>query len=418
MDARPIDPGSANGAEASAEHRRIRADCRGDGSRPSSGLDCPADAPARPARWRRRGRRGHRARLRQPARRPRRAVLLRARLHPRRPRLRARRRRRGARRRSSSTTRSGSACPRSSSTTCAPRWPPPPPASTAIRPPRCGRRGHRHERQDDDRVPRARAARGRGPPTRAARHRQVGRRRARSARSCARRRRRSTSRPTFAAMRAGGDTPCVMEVSWHALDAAARRRDPLGRRDLHEPHAGPPRLPPDDGGLLRGQAPALRGRSGGAVVNVDDPYGRPPGGRVRRHGDLRDRRRRRPPRRDVRAGRDGSEFVVRSPDGDFPTALPLPGRFNVSNVLAALRGGARARRPRRDVLARRCRTSRAVPGRFEPVDEGQAFAVLVDYAHTPDSLENVLAAARDLAARPRDRASSAAAATATAASAR
>jgi UDP-N-acetylmuramoyl-L-alanyl-D-glutamate--2,6-diaminopimelate ligase len=39
-----------------------------------------------------------------------------------------------------------------------------------------------------------------------------------------------------------------------------------------------------------------------------------------------------------------------------------------------------------------------VPGRFEPVDEGQPFAVLVDYAHTPDSLENVLQAARPLTA--------------------
>jgi UDP-N-acetylmuramoyl-L-alanyl-D-glutamate--2,6-diaminopimelate ligase len=39
---------------------------------------------------------------------------------------------------------------------------------------------------------------------------------------------------------------------------------------------------------------------------------------------------------------------------------------------------------------------RRVPGRFELVDEGQEFAVLVDYAHTPDSLENVLSAARDL----------------------
>jgi UDP-N-acetylmuramoyl-L-alanyl-D-glutamate--2,6-diaminopimelate ligase len=40
--------------------------------------------------------------------------------------------------------------------------------------------------------------------------------------------------------------------------------------------------------------------------------------------------------------------------------------------------------------------ARRVPGRFEPVDEGQDFAVLVDYAHTPDSLDNVLAAARRL----------------------
>ena len=64
-----------------------------------------------------------------------------------------------------------------------------------------------------------------------------------------------------------------------------------------------------------------------------------------------------------------------------------------------------------------------VPGRFEPVDEGQDFAVLVDYAHTPDSLENVLRAARELtrSARRGGRACcacSAPAATATAASGR
>ena len=38
-----------------------------------------------------------------------------------------------------------------------------------------------------------------------------------------------------------------------------------------------------------------------------------------------------------------------------------------------------------------------IPGRFEPVDEGQGFAVVVDYAHTPDSLDNLLRAARELA---------------------
>ena len=41
-------------------------------------------------------------------------------------------------------------------------------------------------------------------------------------------------------------------------------------------------------------------------------------------------------------------------------------------------------------------TAGRVPGRFEPIDEGQPFAVLVDYAHTPDSLDNVLRAARRL----------------------
>ena len=72
---------------------------------------------------------------------------------------------------------------------------------------------------------------------------------------------------------------------------------------------------------------------------------------------------------------------------------------------------------RRDRGARSPRFDR-VPGRFEPVDEGQDFGVLVDYAHTPDSLENVLRAARELTDGARCTSCSAPAATATAASAR
>jgi UDP-N-acetylmuramoyl-L-alanyl-D-glutamate--2,6-diaminopimelate ligase len=49
-----------------------------------------------------------------------------------------------------------------------------------------------------------------------------------------------------------------------------------------------------------------------------------------------------------------------------------------------------------ETCARALATADRVPGRFEPVDEGQPFAVLVDYAHTPDSLENVLRAARGI----------------------
>ena len=81
-------------------------------------------------------------------------------------------------------------------------------------------------------------------------------------------------------------------------------------------------------------------------------------------------------------------------------------------------GGGGARRRAGRAPRPRWRGRRRVPGRFEPVDEGQPFAVLVDYAHTPDSLENVLRAARRLTDGPADRRSSAPAATATATSAR
>ena len=76
----------------------------------------------------------------------------------------------------------------------------------------------------------------------------------------------------------------------------------------------------------------------------------------------------------------------------FDVHVPLPGRFNVLNALGAW-AAVRALGVEVTALPAAAR----VPGRFEPVDEGQPFAVLVDYAHTPDSLENVLRAARELA---------------------
>ena len=74
---------------------------------------------------------------------------------------------------------------------------------------------------------------------------------------------------------------------------------------------------------------------------------------------------------------------------------PLPGLFNVYNVLGAL-AAVRAVGVPLGVAAAAIETAGQVPGRFQPVDAGQDFAVLVDYAHTPDSLENVLRAARGL----------------------
>jgi UDP-N-acetylmuramoyl-L-alanyl-D-glutamate--2,6-diaminopimelate ligase len=76
--------------------------------------------------------------------------------------------------------------------------------------------------------------------------------------------------------------------------------------------------------------------------------------------------------------------------------LALGGRFNVSNALAAATAAARLGVDPATIAAG-FRAASTVPGRFEPVDEGQPFAVLVDYAHKPGALEGALTAARDAA---------------------
>lgn len=93
-------------------------------------------------------------------------------------------------------------------------------------------------------------------------------------------------------------------------------------------------------------------------------------------------------------GPGGVRYVARTPEGPVEVRLRLPGRFNVYNSLAAL---AAAYAEGVDLEAAAAgMAGTLVPGRFEPVDEGQPFAVIVDYAHAPDSLENVLRTARSL----------------------
>jgi UDP-N-acetylmuramoyl-L-alanyl-D-glutamate--2,6-diaminopimelate ligase len=77
-------------------------------------------------------------------------------------------------------------------------------------------------------------------------------------------------------------------------------------------------------------------------------------------------------------------------------ATRLPGPFNVANALAALAVTHQLGVPLTTIVAALADAEPA-PGRFQALDEGQPFAVLIDYAHTPDSLENVLRAARTLA---------------------
>jgi UDP-N-acetylmuramoyl-L-alanyl-D-glutamate--2,6-diaminopimelate ligase len=85
----------------------------------------------------------------------------------------------------------------------------------------------------------------------------------------------------------------------------------------------------------------------------------------------------------------------RAEDGLGALNLRLPGRFNVENALAAATA-ARALGVGEEAIATGIAAVDQVPGRFERVDEGQAFTVLVDYAHTPGALETALASAREL----------------------
>ena len=202
---------------------------------------------------------------------------------------------------------------------------------------------------------------------------------------------------TFAEMLDAGDEACVMEVSSHALElhradaihfAAAiftnLTQDHLDFHETMEQYYGAKRL------LFTELAPTH------AVVNVDDPYGArlaaELGGTAITFALDHDASYRAGA---VQTGLDGSHFAVTGPDGVFELSSPLTGRFNVSNVLGAF-ATARALGVSAGTAIDAIAGAGQVPGRFESVAEGQDYAVLVDYAHTPDSLQNVLEAARPL----------------------
>lgn len=93
-------------------------------------------------------------------------------------------------------------------------------------------------------------------------------------------------------------------------------------------------------------------------------------------------------------GPSGSRFVWRGREVE----VPLAGPFNVTNAVLAAEAVTAIGVPEHEVAAALSRVD-GVPGRFETIDEGQAFTVVVDYAHTPDGLEAVLVAAREITER-------------------
>jgi UDP-N-acetylmuramoyl-L-alanyl-D-glutamate--2,6-diaminopimelate ligase len=203
----------------------------------------------------------------------------------------------------------------------------------------------------------------------------------------------------FREMIEAGDVACVMEVSSHALELGrvAASRFAVGVfTNLTQDHLD--FHPTMEAYFLAKRRLFTEVAARTAVLNLDDPHGLRlamdpeiqapvtfaldhPGATYRAD--------------DVRTGLSGSRFTLHSPDGVAELSSPLRGRFNVSNVIGAF-AAARVLGVPFDTAVAAVERAGQVPGRFETVDEGQSFAVLVDYAHTPDSLENVLSSARAL----------------------
>jgi UDP-N-acetylmuramoyl-L-alanyl-D-glutamate--2,6-diaminopimelate ligase len=196
---------------------------------------------------------------------------------------------------------------------------------------------------------------------------------------------------TFRRMLEAGDRACAMEVSSHAL--ALHRCDAIHFEvalftNLTQDHLD---FHGDMESYFLSKRKLFEMEPGTSIVNVDDPYGR----RLVEEFDC------------VTFSAEGADADVTARNVSFDAGgaafivdgarveTRLPGDFNVANALAAL-AAARALGVEPAHAAEGLARAERVPGRFERIDEGQGFTVLVDYAHTPDSLENVLGAARRL----------------------
>jgi UDP-N-acetylmuramoyl-L-alanyl-D-glutamate--2,6-diaminopimelate ligase len=196
---------------------------------------------------------------------------------------------------------------------------------------------------------------------------------------------------TFRQMLEGGDEACAMEVSSHAM--ALHRADAIHFEvalftNLTQDHLD---FHADMEDYFLAKRRLFEAAPGTRIVNVDDPYGRRLAEEFEcvtfsAEGAEADYS-----AREVEFDATGAGFSV----GELRLRTGLPGHFNVANALGAF-AVAETMGVGAEIAAAGLARAARVPGRFEPVDEGQEFGVLVDYAHTPDSLENVLRAARRL----------------------
>ena len=203
----------------------------------------------------------------------------------------------------------------------------------------------------------------------------------------------------FAEVRDAGGTHVVLEASSHALAMerlfACRfavavftnlTRDHLDFHKTFEEYFAAKRL------LFEGTG---AGAPDVAVVNADNSYSTQLAGLANRtltYGfsgspDFA--------ARNLRLSFQGLEFTAETPAGRIDVRSPLVGRINVYNILAAIGAGIGLGIPVAQI-AQGIANLDLVPGRFQSVDEGQPFLVVVDYAHTDDALRNLIATAREL----------------------
>ena len=202
----------------------------------------------------------------------------------------------------------------------------------------------------------------------------------------------------FDALRQRGGSHVTMEVSSHALDLARvfgfrfhtavfsnLTRDHLDYHKTKEAYFAAKSM------LFSGtgaEPPRF------SVVNIDDEYGSrlPRSGNVLYYGFS--------PKAQIRATKVESSFQRLTFDiayggCSYPIETSLVGKFNVYNILAAWSAGVSYNLDP-DTLTRGIQACRGVPGRFEQINEGQPFLVIVDYAHTDDAIRNAIGAARAL----------------------
>lgn len=203
----------------------------------------------------------------------------------------------------------------------------------------------------------------------------------------------------LAEVRAAGGTDVVLEASSHALVmdrlwgcrfAAAiftnLTRDHLDYHKTFDDYFAAKRI------LFEGTgagAPAV------AIVNTDDPYGRQLVGLARQTLTYGLKNGAQLMTKKFDLSFSGLQFTAQTPKGNIEVQSPLVGRINVYNILAAI-GAALALGISRDTIEAGIRQLENVPGRFQRIDEGQPFLVVVDYAHTDDALRNLMATAREL----------------------